>query len=81
MHLCCSDTLGVWPLWGDAPDRVVKEYQAKLGMSDIEMDLLYCAQRADNINCGFIFDFAYGHNFANTHECHLIFFVNLIVNL
>ena len=49
-HLFSSESLGVVPLWGDAPDHVVKEYQTKLGMSDLEMDVLYSAQRTDNIN-------------------------------
>ena len=45
-----SQSVGIVPLWGDGPDSVVKDYQRKLAMQDVEMEILYCAQRVDNIN-------------------------------
>ena len=47
----CSDKLGKVPLWGDAPESVIKDFQQKFKLSVNELEVLFGAYREDNPNC------------------------------
>ena len=48
--LYISDTLGMVPMWGEATESVIEEYQKRLKLSTTEMELLFGAYREDNHN-------------------------------
>ena len=47
----CSDRLGKVPLWGDAPETVINDFQQKFKLSVNELEILFGAYREDNPNC------------------------------
>ena len=48
--LCCSASLGLVPLWGEAPGELVDDYKLAASVTDTEMEIMFGAYRDDSPN-------------------------------